>query len=231
MKFSLIKMVFRRYRKIVLSLVMIAALAVALINGMFNAWESLDLSLKRYIAEYGIADAVISTEIVHADTKERIMETGGVAYAAARLTGSSRIIAPSGQTLTAQIISMDKEDLLKVYHWEDTGHTAGDYVLADRWFAEHNGFSAGDVLRIRTGEDEYRALRPFPCWRAKRKGRGSAGRTNGRKRNRNIWRRNRSCAKAGRKGRRRCGRHGMSWKSRRAPLRKNGRSCRSRSAS
>ena len=65
MKFSLIKMVFRRYRKIVLSLVMIAALAVALINGMFNAWESLDLSLKRYIAEYGIADAVISTEIVH----------------------------------------------------------------------------------------------------------------------------------------------------------------------
>ena len=158
MKFSLIKMVFRRYRKIVLSLVMIAALAVALINGMFNAWESLDLSLKSYIAEYGIADAVISTEIVHADTKERIMETGGVAYAAARLTGSSRIIAPSGQTLTAQIISMDKEDLLKVYHWEDTGHTAGDYVLADRWFAEHNGFSARDVLRIRTGEDEYRAF-------------------------------------------------------------------------
>ena len=54
------------------SLVMIASLAVALTNGMFNAWESLDLSLKAYLTEYGIADAAISTDITETAAAERI---------------------------------------------------------------------------------------------------------------------------------------------------------------
>ena len=72
MKLSLIKMVFRRYRKIMVSLVMIAALAVALMNGMFNAWASLDISLKTYLTEYGIADASISAEVTDTAAAEKI---------------------------------------------------------------------------------------------------------------------------------------------------------------
>ncbi len=156
MKLSLIKMVFRRYRKIMVSLVMIAALGVALVNGMFNAWASLDISLKTYLTEYGIADASISAEITDTDAAEKIRQVDGVADVIARLTGSSQMITPSGNMLTAQIISMDKEDFLQLYHWEDSQEPAGDYILADYWFAANNGISVGDKLRIRTDEDEYR---------------------------------------------------------------------------
>ena len=156
MKYSLIKMVFRRHRKIMVSLVMIAALAISLMNGMYNAWESLDQSLRAYMTEYGIADAAISADITETAAAEKIRQVDGVADVIARLTGSSQMITPSGDLLTAQIISMDKEDFLQLYHWEDLQEPAGDYVLVDHWFAEKNGISAGDTLKIRTNEDEYR---------------------------------------------------------------------------
>ena len=156
MKFSLIKMVFRRYRKIMVSMVMIAALAVALVNGMFNACESLDITLKAYLTEYGIADASISADITDTEAAEKIRQVDGVANVLARLTGSSQVVTPSGNMLTAQIISMDKEDFLRMYHWEESQEPDGNYVLSDYWFALNNGISVGDVLQIRTGEDEYR---------------------------------------------------------------------------
>ena len=138
------------------SLVMIASLAVALTNGMFNAWESLDLSLKAYLTEYGIADAAISTDITETAAAEKIRQVDGIAEVIARLTGSSQVITPSGTMLTAQIISMDKEDFLQMYHWEDSEEPAGGYILADYWFAANNGIAVGDTVKIRTGEDEYR---------------------------------------------------------------------------
>ena len=138
------------------SLVMIAALAVALVNGMFNAWESLDITLKSYLTEYGIADAAITADITDTDAAEKIRQVDGVANVLDRLTGSSQIVTPSGNMLTAQIISMDREDFLRMYHWEDSQEPEGDYILADYWFALNNGISAGDELQIRTGDDEYR---------------------------------------------------------------------------
>ena len=139
-----------------ISLVIIAALAVALLNGMFNAWLSLDRTMKRYLSEYGIADAVISTETTGTDPAKALRQVDGISEVIARITGSSQLITPSGDMLTAQIISMDKEDMLRLHHWEEADSPDGDYVFADSWFAMHNGISAGDTLRIRTGEDEYR---------------------------------------------------------------------------
>ena len=156
MKFSLMKMIFRRYRKIMVSLVAIAALALALVNGMFNAWQSLDLSFRAYLKDYGIADAVISTDVTETDVAEALRNVDGVARVIARLAGSSRLVTPSGAELTAQIISMDKEDILRLHHWADVEPPSGDYVLVDSWFAKHNGIAAGDTLQIRTGENEYR---------------------------------------------------------------------------
>ena len=149
-------MLFRRYWKIMVSLVVIAALALALVNGMFNAWQSLDLSIGNYLREYGIADAVLSTDVTDTDVAEAIRQVDGVERVVARLTGSSRLVTPSGTELTAQIISMDKEDILRLHHWADSEVPSGDYVLVDNWFAKHNGISAGDILQIRTGEEEYR---------------------------------------------------------------------------
>lgn len=157
MKISLIKMIFRRYRKIILCLVMIASVALGMLNGMYNGWLSIDHSISGYLSEYGISDAVIFTEEVSdTDALERLRQVDGVSDAVARLTGNSQIISPSGRILTVQIISMDREDLLRVYHWEDADNLSGDWILAESWFAEHNGISAGDTLQIRTGEDEYR---------------------------------------------------------------------------
>ena len=92
MKKSLILMVFRRYRKIMISLVMIAALAIALLNGMYNAWQSLDLSLKDYLTEYGIADAVIYTDVASEEVAEKVREMDGVARVTAGLPAAARLL-------------------------------------------------------------------------------------------------------------------------------------------
>ena len=156
MKINLIKMILRRYRKILISPIVISALAIAMINGLMNAYYSLDLSLSDYLQKYGIADAVISTEVSDTGTADAIRQVGGVSRVIARLTGSSQVITSSGAQLTAQIISMDKDDILQLYPWEETEVSSQYYVLCDKWFAQHNGIAVGDVLRVRTGEDEYR---------------------------------------------------------------------------
>ena len=140
-------------------MVMIAALAIAFINGMYNAWHSLDVSMKDYLDTYGIADAVISTDISAEDTASVIRRQEGVSRVIARLTGSGQIITSSGIQLTAQIISMEKNDFLQLFHWEEQENLSdNNYVLADRWFAEKTGIAAGDILKIRTGKDEWRAF-------------------------------------------------------------------------
>ena len=156
MKFSLIKMIFRRYRKIMFSMAMIAVLASSMMNGMYNAWQSMDVSIKKYLSEYGIADAVITTDITDTDMAEVIRRTPGVKKVSARLSGSGQLLTESGEALTAQIISIDKDDILQQHHWEDLADFCGDYLLVDYWFAKQIGISVGDTLRIRTGEDEYR---------------------------------------------------------------------------
>lgn len=137
-------------------LVVIASLAIALINGMYNAWQSLDVSMKDYLDTYGIADAVISTDITAEDTASVIRRQEGVSRVIARLTGSSQMITSSGTQLTVQIISMDKSDILQLFHWDEHESLSDSYVLVDRWFADKNEISAGDILKIRTGKDEWR---------------------------------------------------------------------------
>ena len=149
-------MIFRKYRKIMISLVMIAALGIALLNGMFNVWLSLDQTLKAYLSEYGIADAVISTETTGKDQVANLRQVEGITNVIARITGSSQLMTADGKMLTAQIVSMDKEDFLRLHPWEEVSDQTGDYVFVDNWFASKNGISAGDTVQIRTGENEYR---------------------------------------------------------------------------
>jgi len=156
MKYSLIRMIFRRYRKIMIALVLIGAAVVALLCGTYNAWQSLDVSMNKYISEYGIGDAVIATDITDVSAADILRRVKGVSLVIARLTGSTQMITSSGETKTVQIISMDREDILQLYHWKDADQVSGDYVLVDRWFADNNGIYAGEILQFRTGETEYR---------------------------------------------------------------------------
>lgn len=156
MKISLIKTIFRRYKKIMFTLLMIAALASSLMNSLFNGWQSLNDSFNEYISEYGIADAVITTEVTDLGTAELIRGVPGVSEVMARMTGAAQILTPAGEAYTAQIISMDRDDMLRMYYWQYPEEAEGDYIFAAEWFAENIGVSAGDVIRVRVGEDEFR---------------------------------------------------------------------------
>ena len=58
MKGPLLRSLFVRYRKILLSMTLIASLCTGISVGMVNVYRSLTRTFDRYVNDYGVADAV-----------------------------------------------------------------------------------------------------------------------------------------------------------------------------
>ncbi len=141
-----------------ISIMVIAAMAVTMMNGLYNAWQSLEVTMKNYRETYGIADAVITTDVTDAEAAERLLQVEGIAAAEARLTGGSQVMTAEGRLLNAHFISVNNETMTRMYRWSEAENPVGDPVMLDRWFAQYSGIEAGDRIRIRTGADEYRSF-------------------------------------------------------------------------
>lgn len=157
MKGPLLRSIFVRYRKIVLSMILIAALCSGTMTGLINVQASLEKTFSEYLREYGVADAVISTEATDGDVSEALKSIPGITGVETRLTSIVQFYAPSGRFLSAYVATLDREDILKLYRWTRNIDANGDYVLMDYAFAEKNGISVGDEILVRSGDE----TRPF----------------------------------------------------------------------
>ena len=158
MKRVLICSVFKRYRKIVISMILISALCYGMMTGLLNVYASLNETFKKYIADYGIADAQISTEITDSSAEEILVSIPGISRVETRLTITAQILSPSGKILGAYITSLGKEEIQKLYRWEELDHLSEDSVLMELRFAQANHINLGEQIRVQDGED-YRAFR------------------------------------------------------------------------
>ena len=147
-----------RYRKILLSMMLITALCCGTTIGLINAYRSLERTIDRYQREYGVADAVISTETTR-ESDERVLEAlPGIARVESRLTAVERFYTPTGRLLNAYVATMNREEIQTLHHWTQDPDTAGDHVFIDINFALANSLAVGDRIRVPVGE-EYRPFR------------------------------------------------------------------------
>ena len=149
MKRPLLRAVFVRFRKILLTMALISAVCCSFVVAMINAYGSLKKNFDTYLTNYGIADAVISTETTNSRIAETLSAVPGIARVESRLTATVQFYTASGRMLVGYVATLHDEEIQKLHRWEQETGIAGDYVLVDLYFARNNGLSTGDELLVR----------------------------------------------------------------------------------
>lgn len=149
MKRSLLRAVFVRYRRMIVSIIAVSCLCCGMVVSSLNAYSSLSKTYEFYLKDYGIADAVISTEITEESAVETLASVPGVAAAESRLTGTAHFYTSSGRMLIGNVSTLHEENIQKLFRREQESGMTGDYLLIDYRFAENNGLRTGDELLVR----------------------------------------------------------------------------------
>ncbi len=147
--------ILRRFRKLFVTMTVIAGVCFGIVMSLVNAKGAMEKSFEAFLTEYHTADAIISvSETVNADAAEILAAVPGVARAESRLTGFAQFYTPSGRLLGAYVSTVHEGDLEKLYVWEGTGKLSGNDILIQRKFAQSQGLKLGDELTVRAGEEE-----------------------------------------------------------------------------
>lgn len=147
--------IFRRFRKLIIMMVVIAGVCFGIVMSLVNARGAMEKSFDAFLTEYHTADATISvSETVNADTAGILAAVPGIARVESRLTSFVQFHTPSGRLLGAYVSTMHEGDLEKIYKWEGPDQLSGNEILIQRKFAKDQGLKVGDVLTVRTEEEE-----------------------------------------------------------------------------
>ena len=149
MRKPLLRAVAVRFRKILFTMALISAVCCSFVVAMINAYGSLKKNFDTYLADYGIADAVISTETTSGSIAEKLSAVPGIARVESRLTATVQFYTPSGRMLVGYVATLHDEEIQKLHRWEQETGISGNYVLVDRYFARRNGLSTGNELLVR----------------------------------------------------------------------------------
>ncbi|MBR0515022.1 MAG: FtsX-like permease family protein [Clostridia bacterium] len=155
MKGSLLRGFFIRFRKMLIAMFLIVVFCSGVVVGFFNTQASLNYTVNRYISDFNVPDAVISTNITESNAEETLLAIPGIAGVESRLTGMVQFYASSGRLLTAYVATLDQEAVQKLYSWVQLDTPTDDYVLIDQYFAQQNHISIGDEILV-TSEEEQR---------------------------------------------------------------------------
>ena len=108
---------FVRFRKIIPAMFLIVTICSGWITAMFNVYASVKNTFSRYIADCGVADAVIATEVTAQDGAAVLRGIPGIEKAESRLTGVAQFYSPSGRLLSAYAATLDSEEIQRLHRW------------------------------------------------------------------------------------------------------------------
>ena len=148
---------FVRFRKIIPAMFLIVTICSGWITAMFNVYSSVKNTFSRYIADCGVADAVIATEVTAQDGAAVLRGIPGIEKAESRLTGVAQFYSPSGRLLSAYAATLDSEEIQRLNRWIQVKLASDEVVLVDKVFAEKNGMNVGNEILMLTEN----GLRPF----------------------------------------------------------------------
>lgn len=157
MRGSLLRGYFVRFRKIIPAMFLIVTICSGWITAMFNVYASVKNTFSRYIADCGVADAVIATEVTAQDGAAVLRGIPGIEKTESRLTGVVQFYSPSGRLLSAYAATLDSEEIQRLHRWIQVKLASDEVVLVDKVFAEKNGMNVGNEILMLTEN----GLRPF----------------------------------------------------------------------
>lgn len=136
----------KKYRKLILSMIAVSSLGIAMMTGLSSAYDTLDVSLDRYVHDYRYADAVITTKLTEEDHREEILRLPGVKQVNSRIAADVRVRLGEERIVTIRAFSYGVRDFQQFYVWEQEEQAGMVNVALDYQFAKRNDLHAGDTM-------------------------------------------------------------------------------------
>lgn len=153
MKGYLFRAVFKRYWKLLLSIMLVSALGYASMAGLSSGYLSLKTTLEDYMRDGGIPDAVITTVVTNREKMDALLAVPGIEEVNARLTANATLISPQGRYLSIRAFSYAEDEFQQFIYWEQADAVTGDTVLLEYNFAVDNDIHPGDTVQVMVNGD------------------------------------------------------------------------------
>lgn len=148
--------VIKKFKKLLLSVMLVSAMGCGFMSGLSSAHTSLQLSLDEYIERYDYPDAMITTSVTNRKVISKLKQADEVLQINARLCGDTYLKSPQGRYLSVRLFSYNPDDSMQFHYWsQKSSRENTDEILLEYNFAEDNGISAGETVKIKV-DDEYR---------------------------------------------------------------------------
>ena len=157
MKGYLFRAVFKRYWKLLLSIMLVSALGYSSLAGLSSGHISLKVTLDDYMQDYNCPDAVITTAVTNRKQVQDLLAVPGIAEVNARLTANAALISPEGRYLSIRAFSYSEDEFQRFIYWEQADAVTGDTVLLEYNFAYDNDIQLGDTVQVMVNGD----FRPY----------------------------------------------------------------------
>ena len=157
MKGYLFRAVFKRYWKLLLSILLVSALGYASMAGLSSGHLSMKTTLDDYMVDYNCPDAVITTAVTNREQARDLLAVPGIAEVNARMTANATLISPQGRYLSIRAFSYTEDEFQRFIYWERADAVTGDTVLLEYNFAADNDIHPGDTVRVMVNGD----FRPY----------------------------------------------------------------------
>ena len=139
----------KKFRKLLISIMIVSALGCTIMTGLSSSHESLKYTLYDYVDKYDYPDGTIKTETTSRDVINNIDKKIRIVP---RYSMDTLVISKN-RYLSSRVISYGDNDFYKFYVWESIPKEG---VYLEYNFAKDNNISIGDKLKFKIGEDNYK---------------------------------------------------------------------------
>ena len=146
--------IFKKYKKLLISIMLVSAMGCGFMTGLSASYTSLDVSLSNYLDEYCCPDAVITTDVTSRDVIDKLKIISSVSEINARMCGDTYLKSIRARYLSVRIFSYSPDDKQKFYFWERRDSEGKDEIYLEYNFANDNHIKAGDTVKVKA-DNEY----------------------------------------------------------------------------
>ena len=153
MKNSLLRIITKKYIRLLVSMLLVSSLGCGIMTGMANGFLSLRETLNGFIGDMQYPDVVIETKMTTRDMADRVSALPGVEAVDTRLTGNLVLIDKDGRYISAEAMTCDENEFQRFYYWEKLDRQVDYPILLEHAFCKSKGIHAGDELEVRLGKE------------------------------------------------------------------------------
>ncbi|MBQ3887306.1 MAG: FtsX-like permease family protein [Clostridia bacterium] len=147
--------VIKKYKKLLLSIMIVSAMGCAFMTGLSGAYVSLEGSLNDYLEDYCYPDAFLTTDVTNRSKIDRLRELSSVTNINARLCGDTYLKSHEGRYLSVRVFSFQPDDQQQFHYWSQAESRGKDAIYLEYNFAHDNHIQAGDTVKVKV-DDKYR---------------------------------------------------------------------------